>query len=168
MKNFASVAVLVASVMVLAGCPKPKEEPPAPPPETTAPTGVDTTGANAEDADAAGPSGELLSKRVVYFDFDRSTLRPEAHRILEPLLDMLRADPEMRIDIEGHTDWVGSDGYNQGLSERRARAVVNWLVAHGVERERITSVGRGESEPVATNATAQGRQLNRRVEIRRR
>jgi outer membrane protein OmpA-like peptidoglycan-associated protein len=109
----------------------------------------------------------IISIQDVLFDFDRSTLRPEASTILAPVLEMLRADPNLDIDIEGHTDWVGTDAYNQGLSERRARAVVEWFVANGVARERITSVGRGESEPLATNQTREGRQLNRRVEIRR-
>lgn len=110
----------------------------------------------------------LISFDDVLFDFDRSTLRPEANVILEPLLAMMQADAAMSIDIEGHTDWVGSDAYNQGLSQRRAQAVVEWLVAHGIARERIGAVGRGEAEPVASNETAAGRQLNRRVEIRRR
>lgn len=110
----------------------------------------------------------LISFDDVLFDFDRSTLRPEADAILAPALDLLQADPEIAIEIEGHTDWVGSDAYNDGLSQRRAEAVVEWLVARGIDRERITAVGRGESEPVATNATAGGRQLNRRVEVRRR
>jgi outer membrane protein OmpA-like peptidoglycan-associated protein len=110
----------------------------------------------------------LISFDDVLFDFDRATIRPDAVHILEPLLAMLEADPGMSIDIEGHTDWVGSDAYNQGLSQRRAQAAVNWLVSRGIARERISAVGRGESEPVATNATAAGRQLNRRVEVRRR
>jgi outer membrane protein OmpA-like peptidoglycan-associated protein len=110
----------------------------------------------------------LITFDDVLFDFDRSTLRPEADAILTPALEMLQADPAMAIEIEGHTDWVGSDAYNDGLSQRRAQAVVEWLVARGIDRERISAVGRGESEPVATNATAAGRQLNRRVEIRRR
>jgi outer membrane protein OmpA-like peptidoglycan-associated protein len=110
----------------------------------------------------------LISFDDVLFDFDRSTLRPEADAILTPALEMLQADPAMAVEIEGHTDWVGSDAYNDGLSQRRAQAVVEWLVAHGIARERISAVGRGESEPVATNATAAGRQLNRRVEVRRR
>jgi len=110
----------------------------------------------------------LITFDDVLFDFDRSTLRPEADAILQPALEMLRADPTMAIEIEGHTDWIGSDAYNDGLSQRRAQAVVEWLVAHGIDRQRISAVGRGESEPVATNRTAAGRQLNRRVEVRRR
>lgn len=110
----------------------------------------------------------LITFDDVLFDFDRSTLRPEADAILQPALEMLRADPTMAIEIEGHTDWVGSDAYNDGLSQRRAQAVVEWLVARGIDRGRISAVGRGESEPVATNRTSAGRQLNRRVEVRRR
>lgn len=110
----------------------------------------------------------LISFDDVLFDFDRSTLRPEANVILEPLLAMMQADTGMSIDIEGHTDWVGSHAYNEGLSQRRAQAVVEWLVARGIARERIGAIGRGETEPVATNETTAGRQLNRRVEIRRR
>lgn len=110
----------------------------------------------------------LISFDDVLFDFDRSTLRPEASVILDPLLAMMQADTSMSIDIEGHTDWVGSDAYNQGLSQRRAQAVVEWLVERGIARERIGAVGRGESRPVVTNETAAGRQLNRRVEIHRR
>jgi outer membrane protein OmpA-like peptidoglycan-associated protein len=110
----------------------------------------------------------LISFDDVLFDFDRATIRPDAAPVLEPLLAMLQTDPSMNIDIEGHTDWIGSDAYNQGLSQRRAQAVVNWLVSRGIARERISAVGQGESEPVATNDTAAGRQLNRRVEVRRR
>jgi outer membrane protein OmpA-like peptidoglycan-associated protein len=110
----------------------------------------------------------LITFDDVLFDFDRSTLRPEADAILAPVLAMLEGDPAMSIDIEGHTDWIGSDAYNDGLSQRRAEAVVDWLAARGIARERISAAGRGESEPVATNATAAGRQLNRRVEVRRR
>jgi outer membrane protein OmpA-like peptidoglycan-associated protein len=120
-----------------------------------------------EPQPAAAPP-PLIAFDNVLFDFDRATLRAEADRVLEPLLAMMRADAAMAIDIEGHTDWMGSDAYNQRLSQRRAQAVVEWLVAHGISRERIGAVGRGESEPVASNATAAGRQRNRRVEIRRR
>lgn len=110
----------------------------------------------------------LVSFDNVLFDFDRSTLRPEADAVLEPVLAMLQADPGMAVEIEGHTDWIGSDAYNDGLSHRRAQAVVEWLVAQGIARDRLLAQGRGESEPVATNQTRAGRQLNRRTEVRRR
>ncbi len=108
-----------------------------------------------------------IATYAVLFDFDKYSLRPGADEILAPLLATLQADPTMNVDIEGHTDWVGSDAYNLRLSQRRAQAVVNWLVAHGISRERMRAVGKGEREPIATNRTAEGRQLNRRTEVRR-
>jgi outer membrane protein OmpA-like peptidoglycan-associated protein len=81
---------------------------------------------------------------------------------------MLQRDPSLSVDIEGHADWMGSDEYNIRLSQRRAQAVVDWLVAHGIARERLNAVGKGEREPIASNETAEGRQLNRRVEVHRR
>jgi outer membrane protein OmpA-like peptidoglycan-associated protein len=108
-----------------------------------------------------------IATYAVLFDFDKYNLRPEADEILAPLLATLQADPSLSVDIEGHTDWVGSDAYNFRLSQRRAQAVVNWLVAHGVSRARMRAVGKGEREPIATNQTAAGRQLNRRTEVRR-
>ncbi len=108
-----------------------------------------------------------IASYAVLFDFDKYNLRPEADEILAPLLATLQADPSMNVDIEGHTDWVGSDAYNYRLSQRRAQAVVNWLVEHGIARTRMRAVGKGESEPIATNQTAAGRQLNRRTEVQR-
>lgn len=108
-----------------------------------------------------------IATYAVLFDFDKYNLRPEADEILAPLLATLQADPSLNVDIEGHTDWVGSDAYNFRLSQRRAQAVVNWLVAHGISRDRMRAVGKGEREPIATNETSAGRQLNRRTEVRR-
>jgi outer membrane protein OmpA-like peptidoglycan-associated protein len=110
----------------------------------------------------------LMRFQDVLFDFDRSNLRPEADAILAPVLEMLQRDPSLNVDIEGHADWMGSDEYNIRLSQRRAQAVVDWLVTRGISRERLNAVGKGEREPIATNETAEGRQLNRRVEVRRR
>lgn len=110
----------------------------------------------------------LMRFQDVLFDFDKSNLRPEADAILHPVLEMLQRDPSLNVDIEGHADWMGSDEYNIRLSQRRAEAVVDWLAAHGIARERLNAVGKGEREPIASNETAEGRQLNRRVEVRRR
>jgi outer membrane protein OmpA-like peptidoglycan-associated protein len=110
----------------------------------------------------------LMRFEDVLFDFDKSNLRPEADAILQPVLEMLQRDPSLSVDIEGHADWMGSDEYNIRLSQRRAQAVVDWLVAHGIARERLNAVGKGEREPIASNETAEGRQLNRRVEVHRR
>jgi outer membrane protein OmpA-like peptidoglycan-associated protein len=110
----------------------------------------------------------LMRFQDVLFDFDKSNLRPEADAILAPVLEMLQRDPSLKVDIEGHADWMGSDDYNIRLSQRRAQAVVEWLVARGIARERLNAVGKGEREPIASNETTEGRQLNRRVEVRRR
>lgn len=121
-------------------------------------------------APAPEPEAEppLITFQDVLFDFDRSNLRPEADAILAPVLAMLQADPTLSVDIEGHADWMGSDAYNIRLSQRRAQAVVDWLVARGIARERLHAIGKGEREPIASNDTTEGRQLNRRVEVQRR
>lgn len=102
----------------------------------------------------------------ILFDFDSSQLRPEARANLADLAEVLgerREDYELMI--AGHTDSVGSDDYNQSLSERRAQAASDYLTGQGIPPSRMSLVGLGESEPVTTNETAAGRQQNRRVEV---
>jgi outer membrane protein OmpA-like peptidoglycan-associated protein len=101
----------------------------------------------------------------VLFDFDSADIRPDAERTLSELLGVLEAWPERPVRIEGHTDSIASDEYNQALSERRAGSVRDWLVGRGISGDRLTTVGFGESRPVADNSSAAGRQLNRRVEV---
>ena len=99
------------------------------------------------------------------FDFNKATIRPD----LANALDKIAADTSGRdynsISIVGHTDSVGSDAYNQGLSERRANSTADYLARKGLDRSKMTTSGMGESQPVASNATAEGRQQNRRVVI---
>lgn len=102
------------------------------------------------------------------FDFDKATLRPESRRAQDMLLDLLRRDAALALVIEGHTDSAGGDDYNRALSQRRAETVAGWLVAQGIAAGRVQAVGRGEASPVASNDTADGRALNRRVEAVRR
>lgn len=104
----------------------------------------------------------------ILFDFDQATLKPQSEPVLRELAAALQADAALKVDIEGHTDSAGEDAYNRALSARRAAAVVDWLAAHGVAAARLNPVGKGEDDPVADNATADGRALNRRVEVRRR
>ena len=104
--------------------------------------------------------------RGVLFDFDKSIIKPEGRPILDEVVDVLAHNPSLRIDIQGHTDSVGSDAWNQGLSERRARAVMKFLVSAGIEPTRLTSTGFGEGSPATTNETKEGRALNRRVELK--
>lgn len=102
----------------------------------------------------------------ILFDFDKATLRPESASALRQLLAALEFNSSMDVDIEGHTDAVGDDAYNLALSERRAQSVVAWLADNGIAVSRLTAVGRGETMPVASNDAADGRALNRRVEVR--
>jgi outer membrane protein OmpA-like peptidoglycan-associated protein len=99
------------------------------------------------------------------FDFDRAELKPEFKPTLNKVSDVLHNDPNQRIRVVGHTDSQGSDAYNQQLSERRAQATASYLISQGVASSQVTVEGRGESEPRADNATAEGRAQNRRVEI---
>lgn len=102
-----------------------------------------------------------------YFDFDKSTLKAEGKQAIQQLASELnqRGAEVKKITIVGHTDSVGSEQYNQGLSERRARSVGDYMLENGVPASLIQAYGQGESQPVATNKTAAGRAQNRRVEI---
>ena len=86
--------------------------------------------------------------------------------ILNQVADSLAAAPQMRVEIGGHTDAQGSDAANQKLSERRAQAAKDYLIARGIDAARLSSKGYGESQPVDSNETAEGRELNRRVEMK--
>ncbi len=101
----------------------------------------------------------------VKFDFDKSVVKEESQGDIKALADFMSQYPQTTTVVEGHTDAVGTDAYNQGLSERRANAVRDVLVnQYGVGADRVNSVGYGESRPVADNATDEGRAINRRVE----
>jgi outer membrane protein OmpA-like peptidoglycan-associated protein len=101
----------------------------------------------------------------VLFDFDKADIRPDASRALGQLATIIRAYPKGRVLLEGHTDSIGKAAYNKQLSERRADAVKRWLIeSGGIEAKRLSTNGLGASRPVASNATNEGRQRNRRVE----
>ncbi len=104
----------------------------------------------------------------ITFDFNKATLRPEAAPVLGEVLAMLQGDASLSLTIEGHTDSVGLEAYNQKLSADRADAVKAWLVAHGIDTARLTTAGFGDTKPVADNATEDGRAKNRRVELAKR
>jgi OOP family OmpA-OmpF porin len=120
-------------------------------------------------APVAPPAPPIASKVTfaadAFFDFDKSVLKPEGRSKLDELVRRI-ADVNLEVVIAvGHTDSVGTDAYNQRLSVRRAEAVKAYLVSKGVERNRVYTEGKGESQPVADNKTAEGRAKNRRVEI---
>ena len=99
------------------------------------------------------------------FDFNKSTLKPESDAVLRQVGALMKQDTALKLEIQGHTDNVGSDAYNQPLSEARAHSVVTWLTQGGVAPARLTARGYGKTRPIATNATDEGRAQNRRVEI---
>ena len=110
--------------------------------------------------------GMSITLRGIYFDFDKSTIKPESRPALEDAAKMLNENPTINVEIQGHTDSKGSDEYNLSLSDRRAASVVAYLTQNlGIDRSRLTSRGYGESQPIATNDTDAGRALNRRVEF---
>ena len=119
---------------------------------------------------AAPPPPPPVRRRIVLrgvnFDFDKSNIRPDARPILDEAVATLKNEPDIRISVEGHTDAIGTDAYNQKLSERRARSVADYLQRGGIARSRMTTAGFGESKPIASNATDDGRAQNRRVELR--
>lgn len=105
-------------------------------------------------------------KGDVSFGVDSAVLKPGAQQEIARVAQVLNQYPQTTILVAGHTDSTGAEEYNQKLSERRAEAVKNALVGRGVAPDRITIVGQGESMPIADNGTPEGRQMNRRVEIR--
>jgi outer membrane protein OmpA-like peptidoglycan-associated protein len=109
--------------------------------------------------------GMVLTMGDVLFDTGRATLKPGSVAVLDRLAVYMQSNPQTRLIIEGHTDSTGSVATNEELSQRRADAVATALIERGVAAENLRAVGKGESLPVASNATAAGRQQNRRVEV---
>ena len=165
-----SGACVVTSGIVHPACAgtKPAPKPAAPAPAAPAAPSAPATPAPA--APAAKPAPKPVQQAMVIqadalFDFDKSVLRPDGRKSIDDALAKVGGvDLEMVI-ATGHTDSVGTDAYNQRLSERRAAAVKEYLVSKGIPASKITTIGKGESQPVATNKTAEGRQKNRRVDI---
>ena len=150
----------VAVVPVVAA---PIEEPAAeaiPEPRCVAPEN-----GNAAELGGCKP-GDVIVLRGVNFAFDQATLEPNARALLDGVVVALNKYPDIKVSVQGHTDSRGADAYNLKLSDRRAKAVGDYLVKAGVDASRITSAGFGETQPVADNATDEGRELNRRVALK--
>lgn len=104
--------------------------------------------------------------RNVYFDFSKSTLKKESYNEIEKLVKMLNANPSMKIEISGHTDFIGGSAYNKELSRQRASAVRDYIINKGIAGDRVTAVGYGSERPLASNDDEEeGRELNRRTEF---
>jgi outer membrane protein OmpA-like peptidoglycan-associated protein len=121
----------------------------------------------AEEAEVCGPAKpkEIVVLKGVNFAFNSSELTPKSKEILNQWVARIKGDQTIRVEVAGHTDSVGSDAYNQKLSERRAKAVVDYFVSQGVPADRLKAVGYGKTKPVASNKTEEGRAQNRRVEL---
>lgn len=109
--------------------------------------------------------GKKVVLKGVNFEFNKATLTNESETILTMAYNALVANPDVQIEISGHTDNVGSQQYNQALSLKRAQAVKNWLVKKGIASNRMKTVGRGQNEPMSSNETDEGRAENRRIEF---
>jgi OOP family OmpA-OmpF porin len=110
--------------------------------------------------------GEKIVLNNIFFDFNKATLRPESYTELNRLVKQLKDMPTVKIEISGHTDNIGSAAYNKTLSESRAKSVVNYLLQNGIDKSRLTYVGYGFDQPIASNSTDEGRQKNRRTEFK--
>lgn len=112
--------------------------------------------------------GEVVKTTVlrgIHFDFDKYEVRPDGVPILSEDIDLIKKDPTLDVSIEGHCDIIGSDAYNQKLSEKRAGAVQDYFLKNGVATERMKAVGFGRKNPIVPNDTAENRAMNRRVEL---
>jgi peptidoglycan-associated lipoprotein len=168
MKNSAIVTLFVASfALFAAGCKtKPVEQPPPAQTSTGSSTsGLDTSPVSSDETAIQGPSGELLSQRIVYFDFDRAEIRADSQSIVAAHSGFLAKSPSVRVRLEGHADERGSREYNIGLGERRAQAVRRALMLQGVAEAQITTVSYGEERPASAGSDEQAYAQNRRVEI---
>jgi outer membrane protein OmpA-like peptidoglycan-associated protein len=110
--------------------------------------------------------GQVITLRGIYFDTGMATIRPESYPVLDDAVRVLQANPTVVVEIAGHTDSVGSDSYNMGLSDARANSVRTYLISRGIQATRLIARGYGESMPIASNGTREGRQMNRRIEFR--
>lgn len=163
----ASGACIVGSGINHPDC-NPAKAAPAKPAEPAKPAAPSAPAAPSTPAPKPAPASvkqSVVIQADALFDFDKSVLRPDGKKSIDDAMAKLQGvDVEMVI-ATGHTDSVGTDAYNQKLSERRAAAVKDYLVSKGMAAAKITTIGKGESQPVATNKTAEGRQKNRRVDI---
>jgi peptidoglycan-associated lipoprotein len=179
MKRFLSIALLLAGAALLSGCPKKHNviEPPAagsqvPGSSDAAGEGASTSaspldgdastrGANGMGANATGP----LARKVIYFDFDKSEIKPEFADVIAAHARNLTSNPNLKMKLEGNTDERGTREYNIGLGERRAQAVRRAMMLQGVAESQLTTVSFGAERPAAEGDDEAAWAQNRRVEL---
>jgi peptidoglycan-associated lipoprotein len=180
MKRIVSIAFLLAGAALLAGCPKKPTtvEPPIAGTQVggssanTAPAGdASTSGsplggdANAAGSGATGADGGIAGRKVIYFDFDKSEIKPEFAGIITANAQNLTSHPNLKLKLEGNTDERGTREYNIGLGERRAQAVRRALMLQGVAESQLTTVSFGAERPAAEGDDESAFTQNRRVEL---
>jgi OOP family OmpA-OmpF porin len=131
----------------------------------TATDSYDVAGSGSAAVSVAAAAKRTIVLRGINFDTDKATIKPEFEGVLDAGVEALKENAGVRVQVAGYTDSTGTDEYNQGLSERRANAVLDYLSSHGIDASRLSAVGNGETNPVGDNATADGRAQNRRVEL---
>ena len=109
--------------------------------------------------------GKSIVVKNIHFETGKAYLRKESLNVLDGIVEQLNKNKSIKLEVRGHTDSRGSDEYNKKLSERRADAVVEYMIKRGISPERLTAVGMGEEKPVADNSTPEGRSKNRRTEF---
>ncbi len=155
--NVACVSIWPVQPLVAAPIPSSPSIEPVEPVATTKTLGIQTK---------RGLQFTLEDKTIVLFEFDKADLLPEGQKEVEKIAQVIQEQYSSRsIVVEGHTDSIGREEYNQTLSERRANAVREALIASGIKPEKIVARAFGENNPVASNETEEGQQQNRRVEI---
>jgi peptidoglycan-associated lipoprotein len=170
MKSTWRLIVALMFVLTLAACKstpvaEPVAETPAPPPKTDVDTKAAPDPHDYADARNFDNPESLLSKRVIYFDFDKSTVRPEFRGIISAHSAYAKAHSGARVTLEGHADERGTREYNLGLGERRGNAVDGLMSAQGARSDQLTVVSYGEERPVCRVSDDECWSLNRRVEI---
>ena len=145
--------------------PAPAPVPAAEPVAQPAPPAPEYKTEQAAQLDKAQSGDTVVILEGVNFEFDSARLRPDALPILDEAVTVLDRRKDISVDVVGHTDSTGTTQYNQGLSERRAKAVYDYFVSKGIAADRLSSRGYGETKPAYSNATREGRAKNRRVEL---
>ncbi|WP_257451606.1 OmpA family protein [Archangium lipolyticum] len=128
--------------------------------------GTEKNGGCEEKQLARIDEGQLRTLEPVFFEQNKDILSPRSHELLDTVASILKTHPDMKLRVEGHTSNEGDAGYNLDLSQRRAEAVVEYIIGKGVERERLEPRGFGQTRPIADNDTSEGRAKNRRVEFK--
>jgi len=167
-----SGACVQSSGIMHPDCMTKKEAPAAPaqPAAPAAPAAPTAPVAPAAPASPASPAPASVKQSITIqaealFDFDKSVIKPAGKQALDDAVAKMRGIDVDAVIATGHTDSIGTDAYNQKLSERRANSVKDYLVSKGVPAGKITTIGKGETQPVATNKTKEGRAKNRRVDV---